>query len=228
MHAPRMACCSSLFAFFILTFILWSGVPETVQAAEISHSCTHDSETFYYLCPATITDTDGNVHTPPVLACGYPGDGSFRNSTVCVRPNPAINQCNCDHPDGCYSPCDPTNAPNDNGDNGDNGDTGESEKPQATPPSVPLGLTATPGYGEVMLNWQAPKDNGASPVIGYEYRQRRGRRWIRVDKDNDDAPQMTVEDARAAEDDRRIGILYKVECSQRWRADVYSGGTITR
>ena len=175
MHAPRMACCSSLFAFFILTFILWSGVPETVQAAEISHSCTHDSETFYYLCPATITDTDGNVHTPPVLACGYPGDGSFRNSTVCVRPNPAINQCNCDHPDGCYSPCDPTNAPNDNGDNGDNGDTGESEKPQATPPSVPLGLTATPGDGEVMLNWQAPKDN-------------------------DDAPQMTVEDARAAED----------------------------
>ena len=172
MHAPRMACCSSLFAFFILTFILWSGVPETVQAAKMSHSCTHDSETFYYLCPATITDTDGNVHTPPVLACGYPGEGSFRNSTMCVRPNSAINQCNCDHPDGCYSPCDPTNAPNDNG---DNGDTGESEKPQATPPSVPLGLTATPGDGEVMLNWQAPKDN-------------------------DDAPQMTVEDARAAED----------------------------
>ena len=115
MHAPRMACCSSLFAFFILTFILWSGVPETVQAAKMSHSCTHDSETFYYLCPATITDTDGHVHTPPVLACGFNGEGSFRNSTMCVRPNSAINQCNCDHPDGCYSPCDPTNAPNDNG-----------------------------------------------------------------------------------------------------------------
>ena len=195
MHAPRMACCSSLFAFFILTFILWSGVPETVQAAEMSHSCTHDSETFYYLCPATITDTDGNVHTPPVLACGFNGEGAFRNSTMCVRPNSAINQCNCDHPDGCYSPCDPTNAPNDNG---DNGDTGESEKPQATPPSVPLGLTATPGYGEVMLNWQAPKDNGASPVIGYEYRQRRENEkfddiWIRVDGDGK-AREATVTD----------------------------------
>ena len=198
MHAPRMACCSSLFAFFIITFILWSGVPETVQAAKMSHSCTHDSETFYYLCPATITDTDGNVHTPPVLACGFNGEGSFRNSTMCVRPNSAINQCNCDHPDGCYSPCDPTNAPNDNGDNGDNGDTGESEKPQATPPSVPPGLTATPGYGEVMLNWQAPKDNGASPVIGYEYRQRRENEkfddiWIRVDGDGK-AREATVTD----------------------------------
>ena len=42
-----------------------------------------------------------------------------------------------------------------------------------TPPSAPLGLTATPGYGEVMLEWQLPEDNGGSPVIGYQYRQRR-------------------------------------------------------
>ncbi len=46
-------------------------------------------------------------------------------------------------------------------------------QPLTTPPSAPLNLTATPGYGEVMLNWQAPEDSGGSPVIGYEYRQRR-------------------------------------------------------
>jgi hypothetical protein len=64
----------------------------------------------------------------------------------------------------------------------------------------PLGLTATPGYGEfrVMLNWQAPKDNGASPVIGYEYRQRRENEkfddiWIRVDGDGE-ARKTTVTD----------------------------------
>ena len=111
--AWRAAVAYSHFLFSPLSY--GQEVPETVQAAKMSHSCTHDSETFYYLCPATITDTDGHVHTPPVLACGFNGEGSFRNSTMCVRPNSAINQCNCDHPDGCYSPCDPTNAPNDNG-----------------------------------------------------------------------------------------------------------------
>ena len=49
---------------------------------------------------------------------------------------------------------------------------------------------ATPGYGEVMLNWQAPEDNGGSPVIGYQYRQRRGNEkfddtWIWVDGDGE-------------------------------------------
>ena len=49
---------------------------------------------------------------------------------------------------------------------------------------------ATPGYGEVMLNWQAPEDNGGSPVIGHQYRQRRENEkfddtWIWVDGDGE-------------------------------------------
>ena len=49
---------------------------------------------------------------------------------------------------------------------------------------------ATPGYGEVMLNWQAPEDNGGSPVIGYQYRQRRENdkfddTWTWVDGDGE-------------------------------------------
>ena len=41
-----------------------------------------------------------------------------------------------------------------------------------------------------MLNWQAPEDNGGSPLIGYEYRQRRDNEkfddtWIRVDGDGE-------------------------------------------
>ena len=49
-----------------------------------------------------------------------------------------------------------------------------------------------------MLNWQAPKDNGGSPVIGYEYRQRRENEkfddtWIWVDGDGE-ARETTVTD----------------------------------
>ena len=47
----------------------------------------------------------------------------------------------------------------------------------ATPlgmPSVPESLTATPGDGEVFLEWTAPADDGGSPVTGYEYRYAAG------------------------------------------------------
>ena len=49
-----------------------------------------------------------------------------------------------------------------------------------------------------MLNWQAPEDNGGSPIIGYEYRQRRENEkfddtWIRVDGDGE-ARKTTVTD----------------------------------
>jgi fibronectin type 3 domain-containing protein len=37
----------------------------------------------------------------------------------------------------------------------------------ATVPSAPLGLTATPGTGNISLNWQAPADDGGSQITGY-------------------------------------------------------------
>ena len=86
---------------------------------------------------------------------------------------------------------------NNNGGRSD-GDPDDSEKPQAIPASAPPNLTATPGYGEVMLTWQAPEDNGGSPIIGYEYRQRRENEkfdetWIWVDGDGA-ARETTVTD----------------------------------
>ena len=44
----------------------------------------------------------------------------------------------------------------------------------ATPfglPSAPLGLSAVPGEQSVTLNWQAPIDNGGSPILGYAIEQ---------------------------------------------------------
>ena len=62
---------------------------------------------------------------------------------------------------------------------------GAPAKAVATPlgvPSAPERLTATPGDGEVLLEWTAPADDGGSPVTGYEYRYAagavpEGRRW---------------------------------------------------
>ena len=62
---------------------------------------------------------------------------------------------------------------------------GAPAKAVATPlgvPSAPQRLTATPGDGEVLLEWTAPADDGGSPVTGYEYRYAagavpEGRRW---------------------------------------------------
>ena len=62
---------------------------------------------------------------------------------------------------------------------------GAPAKAVATPvgvPSAPERLTATPGDGEVLLEWTAPVDDGGTPVTGYEYRYAagavpEGRRW---------------------------------------------------
>ena len=43
-----------------------------------------------------------------------------------------------------------------------------------TPPGAPGSLTATPGDGEVFLEWTAPADDGGSPVTSYEYRHAAG------------------------------------------------------
>ena len=54
---------------------------------------------------------------------------------------------------------------------------GAPARTAATPlgmPSVPESLTATPGDGEVFLEWTAPADDGGSPVTGYEYRYAAG------------------------------------------------------
>jgi titin len=53
--------------------------------------------------------------------------------------------------------------------------TGIGEGPQTTPvsatpygpPGAPMALVATAGDGEVVLSWEPPENDGASPVIGY-------------------------------------------------------------
>ena len=50
---------------------------------------------------------------------------------------------------------------------------GEARGATATPlgrPGAPTTLTAAAGDGEVVLAWSAPRDNGGTPVTGYEYR----------------------------------------------------------
>ena len=37
-----------------------------------------------------------------------------------------------------------------------------------TPPSVPLNLVATRGYKQITLTWDAPADDGGSPITGYD------------------------------------------------------------
>ena len=208
-----MACNGGLLAFLILTFIFWSGVSATAQAAKIPHSCTHEAETFYYLCPASIEDAHGNVHSPPVRACGPVGLGSYRNSTVCLTNAGEVpgrgESCSCDHPNGCYNPCDPSNGPGNTGNGntgdgdtgngntedgntgrGDNNNGGRGNGSKATVPTAPRGLTVTAGNQEASLKWSPPSDDGGTPVIGYEYQQRVegegfGKTWLKVDGGGD-------------------------------------------
>lgn len=37
-----------------------------------------------------------------------------------------------------------------------------------TPPLVPTGVVATPGVGSIALAWQAPVNNGGTPIVGYD------------------------------------------------------------
>jgi len=37
-----------------------------------------------------------------------------------------------------------------------------------TTPGAPTSLTATPGVGQIVLNWTAPASNGNTPIIGYK------------------------------------------------------------
>ena len=39
------------------------------------------------------------------------------------------------------------------------------------PPAAPASLTAVPGDGQVVLEWEAPLSDGGQPITGYEYRQ---------------------------------------------------------
>ncbi len=43
--------------------------------------------------------------------------------------------------------------------------------PAPTAPAAPTALTATPGNGQVVLNWTAPTDNGGDPISGYDVYQ---------------------------------------------------------
>jgi hypothetical protein len=48
---------------------------------------------------------------------------------------------------------------------------------QNTAPSAPTNLTATPGDGEVALNWTAPASDGGSAIIRYEFTRNSGATW---------------------------------------------------
>ena len=52
--------------------------------------------------------------------------------------------------------------------NGDGGLSNEASATPATAPSAPTGLTATPGNGQVTLNWTAPSSTGGSAITGYK------------------------------------------------------------
>jgi hypothetical protein len=43
---------------------------------------------------------------------------------------------------------------------------------ETTVPGIPTGLAATPGNHQVTLTWNAPSDNGGSPITGYQVQYR--------------------------------------------------------
>ncbi|MCL2564545.1 MAG: fibronectin type III domain-containing protein [Defluviitaleaceae bacterium] len=45
-------------------------------------------------------------------------------------------------------------------------------------PSVPRDFTATPGNGQVTLNWTAPQSNGGAAIIRYEVSRDNGATWV--------------------------------------------------
>ena len=49
-----------------------------------------------------------------------------------------------------------------------------------TVPSAPRNLTAVGGEGEVVLTWDAPRDDGGSAIRDYEYRIDGKGRWISI------------------------------------------------
>ena len=57
--------------------------------------------------------------------------------------------------------------------------------PGVTVPISSLGLTASPGNGQVMLGWNAPENTGGAPIVRYEYRVAESggefSAWMRVD-----------------------------------------------
>ena len=52
--------------------------------------------------------------------------------------------------------------------------------PRQTVPSAPRNLTAVGGEGEVVLTWDAPRDDGGSAIRDYEYRIDGKGRWISI------------------------------------------------
>ena len=61
---------------------------------------------------------------------------------------------------------------------GGGGFGGGGGAPRTRAPSEPINLTAAGGDGQVVLTWDAPEDDGGSPITDYEYRIDRSNPWI--------------------------------------------------
>ena len=65
---------------------------------------------------------------------------------------------------------------------------------QRTVPGLPVGLTATPGNGQVSLVWIAPSSNGGSAITDYvvQYSSNNGSTWITFPDGTSTATSATV------------------------------------
>ena len=52
--------------------------------------------------------------------------------------------------------------------------SGEDAATPVAVPAAPTGFDAVPGNASIVLSWTAPADDGGSPILSYEYRQRVG------------------------------------------------------
>ena len=140
--ASRRSAIGVLLAFGLAVAALYPAHAQTIQ-----HSCEHPGEqyrnpgdsfeTTYALCPASVTDHAGTVHSPPVRSCAEPRMPGYRNANLCLNDNNETPQgsegCVCKDQSfnevDCYSPCQVTDRDSGvvGGGDTDDGDTDDGD-----------------------------------------------------------------------------------------------------